>query len=85
MRLKKDIRRILLTVAAMLIPVAGVATLGLAGTAGAAGQIECTSISGNAGGSTITLSGCSGPNTGGGSQPLQASALENGRTFTWLS
>ncbi len=59
MKLKKDIRRILLTVAALLIPAAGVATLGLAGTAGAAGKMECTSISGNAS-SYITVSGCTG-------------------------
>ena len=76
-------RRVLLTVAALLIPVTGL-TLGIAGTAGAAGGITCTTISGTAGG-TVTLSGCSGPNTGGGSQPVSALALEFGGTFTWLS
>lgn len=79
----KPLRRVLLTVAALLIPVAGV-TLGFAGTAGAAGGITCTTISGNAS-STVTLSGCSGPNTGGGSKPVNALALEEGGTFTWLS
>ncbi len=84
MRLRKDLRRILLTVAAMLIPVAGIATLGLAGTAGAAGSIECTSVTGTASGD-VTLGGCSGPNTGGGSQPAPGTDLEEGGTFTWLS
>jgi hypothetical protein len=42
----------------MLIPVAGL-TLGLAGTAGAAGKIQCTMLSGNASG-TITLGGGKG-------------------------
>ena len=77
-------RRILLTATALLIPVAGITTLGLGGVAGAGGSIECTSISGSASGN-IQLSGCSGPNTGGGSQPVSATALEAGGTFTWLS
>jgi hypothetical protein len=82
--LRKKIRRILLTVATILIPVAGITTLGIAGTAGAAGKMECTGISGSVAG-FITLSGCTGPNTGGGSQPLTSAALANGGTFSWLS
>jgi hypothetical protein len=77
-------RRILLTAAAMLIPVAGL-TLGIAGTAGAAtGKIECTTLTGTAS-TTIAFSGCTGGNTGGGSQPLNPVALATGGTVTWLS
>jgi hypothetical protein len=68
----------------MLIPVAGL-TLGIAGTAGAAtGKITCTTITGNASG-TIIVSGCTGGNTGGSSQPLTAASLETGGTVTWVS
>ncbi len=77
-------RRVLLTAAAMLIPVAGL-TLGIAGTAGAAtGKITCTTLTGNAA-TTITISGCTGGNTGGSSQPLTAASLESGGTVTWVS
>ena len=82
-RRERLLRRVLLTVAALLIPITGL-TLGLAGTAGAAGSIACTTISGNAS-STVSLSGCSGPNTGGGSKPVTALDLATGGTFTWLS
>jgi len=74
----------LLTVAALLVPITGL-TLGIAaGTAGAAGSIVCSTISGNASGN-VTLSGCTGPNTGGGSKPVTATDLATGGTFTWLS
>ena len=53
-------RRILLTVVAMLIPVMGV-TLAIAGGTASAGtgKLTCTSLSGTASG-TITVSGCTG-------------------------
>ena len=77
-------RRILLTVAAMLIPAAGL-TLGISGTAGAAtGKITCTTFTGNAS-STLVISGCTGGNTGGSSQPLSAVSLATGGTVTWVS
>jgi hypothetical protein len=76
-------RRILLTAAALLIPVAGL-TLGFAGTAGAAGKIECTTLSGNASG-TITLGGCTGGVTGGSSVPVTATTLATGGTIHWVS
>ena len=77
-------RRILLTVVAMLIPAAGL-TLGISGTAGAAtGKIECTTFTGNAS-STLVISGCTGGNTGGSSQPLSALSLATGGTVTWVS
>jgi hypothetical protein len=78
-------RRILLTVAAVLIPVAGISTLGMAGTAGAAtGKITCTTISGNAS-STVTVSGCTGGNTGGSSEAMNSTDLESGGTIDWVS
>lgn len=77
-------RRILLTLAAMLLPVAGL-TLGIAGTAGAAtGKIICTTLTGTETG-TITVSGCTGGNTGGSSHPLSAAALATGGTISWVS
>jgi hypothetical protein len=77
-------RRILLTVAAMLIPVAGL-TLGVAGTAGAGtGKILCTNTSGTATG-TITISGCTGGNTGGAAEPVTATTLATGGTLDWVS
>jgi hypothetical protein len=76
-------RRILLTVVAMLIPVAGL-SLAVSGTAGAAtGKITCTALSGSVTG-TITLAGCSGT-TGGSSVPLTATTLATGGTITWTS
>ena len=79
----RGMRRILLAGAAMLIPIAGL-TLGFAGTAGAAGKIQCTSLTGSASG-TITIGGCTGGITGGGSKPLTAAALATGGTINWLS
>jgi hypothetical protein len=76
-------RRTLLVIAALIIPISGL-TLGIAGTAGAAGSITCSTIAGNATG-TITLSGCTGPNTGGSSKPTSAAALATGGTITWVS
>jgi hypothetical protein len=77
-------RRILLALVAMVIPVT-VLTVGISGTAGAAGgKIDCTTITGNAS-STIVASGCTGGNTGGSSEPLEATALATGGTITWVS
>lgn len=76
-------RRIVLTMAAMAIPIAGL-TVGLAGPAGAAVKITCTTMSGSASGTT-TISGCTGGNTGGGSGPLSSTALATGGTIHWLS
>jgi hypothetical protein len=77
-------RRVLLLVAALAIPVSGASVVALSGTAGAAVSITCTTITGNAS-STITVSGCTGGNTGGGSHPLTAAALAAGGTINWLS
>jgi hypothetical protein len=46
--------------------------------------ITCTTISGNAS-STLTVSGCSGGNTGGSSEPINATALATGGTIDWVS
>ena len=78
-------RRIITTFAAMLIPVAGL-TLGIAaGTAGAGTvKITCTTLTGSAS-TTITVSGCTGGDTGGSSVPAPALSLEAGGTTTWVS
>ena len=77
-------RRILLTLVALLIPIGGL-TLGFSGVAGAAtGKIVCTTITGTASGD-ITVSGCTGGNTGGSSEPESALALAEGGTTTWVS
>jgi hypothetical protein len=77
-------RRTLLAVAALAIPISGV-TLALSGPASAkSAKITCTSLSGNAAG-TSTISGCTGGSTGGGSQPLSSATLEAGGVVTWLN
>ncbi len=77
-------RRIFMVVAAMLIPIGGL-TLAFSGIAAAGtGKITCTTITGNAS-STITVSGCTGGNTGGSSQALSAAALATGGTINWVS
>ncbi len=76
-------RPILIAGITMLISVAGV-TLVTSGVAGAAGKLTCTSLTGNAS-STVTIGGCTGGNTGGGSAPLTATDLATGGTITWLS
>jgi hypothetical protein len=77
-------RRLLVTLVAMLIPVGGL-TLGLAGTAGAAtGKITCLSISGTVS-TTVTIGECTGGNTGGSSVPAPTLSLATGGTTTWVS
>jgi len=77
-------RRILLAAVAMVLPISALAVVGLSGTAGAAGgKLVCTSITGNAS-STIVISGCTGGNTGGSSEPLVATSLETGGTTDWV-
>jgi len=46
-------------------------------------KIDCTTINGNF--STITVSGCTGGDTGGHSQPISTVALESGGTVHWVS
>jgi hypothetical protein len=50
----------------------------------ASSSIACPTIAGSAPG-TITVSGCSGGDTGGGSKPLSAVALATGGTIDRLS
>ncbi len=77
-------RRIFMIISAMLIPVAGL-TLGLSGTAGAGSlKITCTTLTGNVSGN-LTISGCTGGNTGGSSEPFLALSLESGGTTHWVS
>ena len=78
-------RRALLLVAALALPVSGVATVALSDGAGAAAvTITCTSLSGSAT-STVTLSGCTGGNTGGTSVPVSSAILANGGVVPWVS
>jgi hypothetical protein len=49
----------------------------------AVAKIKCSGLTGNIS-STVTLSGCNG-NSGGGSQPLNATSLATGGTITWLN
>ncbi len=76
-------RRALLLAAALTIPVAG-ATVAMAPAAFAGAKITCTTIHGTEAG-TLVVSGCSGGNTGGSSQPIVTTALATGGTITWSS
>ena len=74
-------RRLLLGIAALALPVAG-ATAGAvatAGTAGASAPVSCTKISGNVA-TAVTLKGCGG-GLGKGTAP--APTLATGGTITW--
>jgi len=77
-------RRALLLAAALAIPVSGASVMALGTQAGAATSIVCTTITGSAT-STITVSGCSGGNTGGSSKPVNATTLASGGTINWVS
>jgi hypothetical protein len=76
-------RKVLVTLAVLTVPISAL-TLGFAGTAGAAGKLSCTTITGNAS-STLVVSGCTGGNTGGSSEPVNATALATGGTVDWVS
>lgn len=77
-------RRILLVLTALTIPVSVVAVT-FGGTASAKGKAEksitCKTFSGSVSG-TVTMSQCNG-NTGGSSQGLNATALATGGTINW--
>jgi hypothetical protein len=77
-------RRALLLAAALAIPVSGASVMAVGTQAGAATKIICTTISGTASG-TITVSGCSGGNTGGSSVPVTSATLATGGTIHWVS
>ena len=74
-------RRVMLAVAALTIPVSvtTVGLVGLAAPAGASAPLSCTKVTGNASGN-VTLKGCGG-GLGKGSGP--ASALATTGTITW--
>ena len=78
-------RRGVLLLAAVAIPISG-AFIGLtSGAASAAShsKIVCTSISGSL--TSLTISGCTGGNTGGRSEPFSGTTLENGGVINWVS
>jgi len=73
--------------AALALPVTGVAVAGLPGVASAGTPkvtVVCTSVVGTASGS-LTVSGCTGGNTGGGAFVPSALSLATGGTITWNS
>jgi hypothetical protein len=76
-------RRVMLMAAALAIPLSGAILVVGSPAAWAGVKITCTTINGNL--STLTVSGCSGGNTGGRSEPISTLALESGGTVTWVS
>jgi hypothetical protein len=78
-------RRALLLAAALAIPASGLA-VGLSSSPvwAAGAKIVCTTITGTAA-TTVTISGCSGGNTGGSSQPMSSGVLAAGGTINWVS
>jgi len=78
-------RRILLTVAALTIPVSAV-TLAFGNPASAKTKpetkITCKTLSGTI--ASIVAGGCNG-NTGGSSEPISGTALASGGTITWVN
>jgi len=77
-------RRGFLLLAALALPVSGAATVALSNEAGAAVTITCSSLSGTAA-TTVTLSGCTGGNTGGSSVPVSSAVLALGGVVGWVS
>jgi hypothetical protein len=77
-------RRALLLVAALAIPVTGASAVAMSSEAGAAVAITCTTITGTVTG-TIVVSGCTGGNTGGSSTATATSTLATGGTIHWVS
>jgi hypothetical protein len=78
-------RRALLLAAALAIPVSGASVaLVSGGQAWSGAKIVCTTVNGTITGN-ITISGCSGGNTGGSSNPIPTSSLSSGGTITWVS
>jgi hypothetical protein len=83
-------RRVLLLAAALATAVSGAYVVASSSPAWASGaKITCTTLNGDFMPS-LTVSGCSGGNTGGGSYPGGATALTgwppaNGGTINWLS
>jgi hypothetical protein len=77
-------RRALLLVAALAIPVSGASAVAMSAEAGAAVSIVCTTITGTVTG-TIVVSGCTGGNTGGSSTATPTSTLASGGTIHWVS
>ena len=78
-------RRALLLAAALSIPLTGASLVAVTTPAfAAASKITCTTLTGNVS-STVTVSGCTGGNTGGSSEPIDSSTLATGGTIDWVS
>jgi hypothetical protein len=78
---EKHMRRLMIGIAALAIPVVATTagTLAIAGPAGAAAPVSCTKVTGTITG-TVTLKGCGG-GLGKGTTP--AASLTSGGTITW--
>jgi hypothetical protein len=77
-------RRAVLLAAALALPLSGVTTVALAGEAGAATTIVCTTLVGTVSGTSV-ISGCTGGNTGGHSNSLSSLSLVTGGPVSWVS
>ena len=78
-------QRALLWAVALVISVSGASLVALTSPAGAAtSKITCTTIAGTVQ-TTIEIGGCTGGNTGGGSQPIPGAAFGVGWTIPWVS
>jgi hypothetical protein len=79
-------RRTLLLIAALAVPLSAASMVVGANPASAAvvAKITCTKMTGNVS-STITVSSCTGGHTGGKSKPIAATALAAGGTLHWVS
>lgn len=78
------IRRGFLVAAALVLPISGATAVALSGVAGAATSITCTTFNGTASG-TSTISGCTGGNTGGSSEPFSSATFASGGVIHWVS
>jgi len=77
-------RRTLLFAAAVVLPVSGlILATSPAASAGKYAKVTCTNVSGPAG--NLTISGCTGGNTGGGAHNVNGAVLAAGGTITWNS
>src|SRR5579862_2851068 len=77
-------RRAILMAAVLAIPVSGaILTSGSPAAWAKGAKIVCTTVNGNL--TSLTVSGCTGGNTGGRSKPISTTALENGGTVDWIS
>ena len=85
----QHVRKVGVSAAAVALAASGIfALFATSASAGSKphGKIVCSTMSGSVGSGTITISGCSGTaSTGGSSQPLSIALLANGGPVTWTN